>query len=151
MPKLDLFFLSSFSSKEAKNFHSFIHRMAIENYRANNCASLYYSETFILRQHEPCSPYCKEVRRWLHYPVRHFHALTGVTMTTICQSQGSYGSLGVTDRFNFGSVRDSNRRHPTRAWYHTQAESQFFSSHSFPVTATCLIPSLSSAPAHCWW
>ena len=39
-----------------------------------------------LRQHGPCSPCCKEVRWRLHYPVRHFHALTGVTMTTICQS-----------------------------------------------------------------
>ena len=31
----------------------------------------------------------------------------------------------------------------------TQAGSQFFSSHSFPVPAAGLIPSPSSAPAHC--
>ena len=39
-------------------------------------------------------------------------------------------------------------KHPTCA-YHTQAGSQFFSSHSFPVPAAGLIPSPSSAQAHC--
>ena len=41
---------------------------------------------------------------------------------------------------------------PTGQWgaYHTQAGSQFISSHSFPVPATGLITSPSSAPAHCW-
>ena len=45
-------------------------------------------------------------------------------------------------------LSEIRRRHPTCA-YHTQAGSQFISSHSFPVPAAGLIPSPPSAPAHC--